>query len=114
MTESSRANSYSIFSNFDHQLYLETVKVTRFRVGFSKLRVSSHRLEIEVGRWTRPNRTPIEQRKCRICNTVEDEFHFRLECKSYNQIRKKYIVVVLGIIHTCIALRYKPAFTATQ
>ena len=23
-------------------------------------------------------------------------------------------VVVLGIIHTCIALRYKPAFTATQ
>ena len=24
------------------------------------------------------------------------------------------IVVVLGIIHTCIALRYKPAFTATQ
>ena len=23
-------------------------------------------------------------------------------------------VVVLGIIHTCIGLRYKPAFTATQ
>ena len=36
LTESSRANSYSIFfSNFDHQLYLETVKVTRFCVALT-------------------------------------------------------------------------------
>ena len=95
LTESNRANSYSIFlSNFNLQLFLKTVKVTGFRVALSKLRVSSHRLEIEVGRWTRPNRIPIEQRKCRICNMIEDEFHFLLECKSYNQIRKKYIKVL--------------------
>ena len=84
---------------FDHQLYIETVKVTRFRVALRKLRVSSHRLEIEVGRWTRPNRTPIEQRKCRRCNTVEDEFHFLLECKSYNQIIKSRNILknIIGV-----------------
>ena len=28
----------------------------------TKLRTSSHRLEIEVGRWARPNRIPIDER----------------------------------------------------
>lgn len=72
-------------------LYLESVKVTKFRMALSKLRMSLHRLEIEVGRWARPNRTPLDQRKCRACNKLEDEFHFLLECKLYNEIRKKYI-----------------------
>ena len=26
-----------------------------------------------------------------MCNKVEDEFHFFLECELYSQIRKKYI-----------------------
>ena len=80
LDELSRANFYTLFSNFEHQLYLETIKVTKFRIALSKLRLSSHRLEIEVGRWARPNRTPLDQRKCRACNKVEDEFHFLLEC----------------------------------
>ena len=53
--------------------------------------MSSHRLEIEVGRWARPNRIPLDQRNCRACNKLEDEFHFLLECRLYNEIRKKYI-----------------------
>ena len=65
ISESSRATS-----NFNFQLYLETVKVKMFRIALSKLRLSSHRLEIEVGRWARPNRTPIDQRKCHICNKL--------------------------------------------
>ena len=91
LEESSRANFYTLFSNFDHQLYLETIKITKFRIALCKLRLSSHRLEIEVGRWAKPNRTPLDQRKCRICNIVEDEFHFHLECELYKQIRKKHI-----------------------
>ena len=47
-----------------------------FRVAITKLRVFSHRLEIEVGRWARPNRTPINERKCRYYDKLEDEFHF--------------------------------------
>ena len=33
----------------------------------------------------------VEERKCIICNNVEDEFHFILECTKYNEIRRKYI-----------------------
>ena len=70
---------------------METIKITEFCIALCKLRLSSHRLEIEVGRWAKPNRTPLDQRKCRICNIVEDEFHFLLECELYKQIRKKHI-----------------------
>ena len=57
----------------------------------TKLRASSHRLEIEVGRWARPNRIPIDERKCITCNKLEDEFHFLLECSLYNDLRNHYI-----------------------
>ena len=69
----------------------------KFRVTMTKLRVSSHRLEIEVGRWARPNRTPVDERKCRYCNKLEDEFFFffffffLLECTLYEDLRKQYI-----------------------
>ena len=61
LAESSRANFYSLFSSFEHQFYLDFVKVKKFRVAMTKLRTSSHRLEIEVGRWARPNRIPIDE-----------------------------------------------------
>ena len=48
--ESSRAKFYSFFSELEHQPYLEVVKVKKYRIAMSKLRVSSHRLEIEVER----------------------------------------------------------------
>ena len=91
LTESSRANFYSLFSSFDHQIYLDCVKVKKFRIAMTKLRVASHRLEIEVGRWARPNRVPVDERKCRHCNTLEDEFHFLLECSLYRELRIQYI-----------------------
>ena len=55
-----------------------------------KLRMSSHRLAIESGRWARPVRIPIEERKCVCCDLLE-EFHFVLECKCYTELRNKYI-----------------------
>ena len=42
-------NFYTIFSNFDHQLYLEAIKIAKFRTAVCKLRLSSHYLEIGVG-----------------------------------------------------------------
>ena len=42
------------------------------RITFTRFRLSSHRLRIEVGRWSR---TPRDQRLC-FCGTgVQDEFH---------------------------------------
>ena len=89
--DSDRARFYCLFKNFNYQTYLDHLKVNKFRVALSKFRVSSHRLEIEVGRWTKPNKTPIENRKCRICGTVEDEFHFLFECPLYIDLRIKHI-----------------------
>ena len=57
----------------------------------SKIRMSSHRLEIEAGRWHRPQSIRLDDRKCRICGTLEDEFHFILECTLFEDLRKRYI-----------------------
>jgi hypothetical protein len=53
--------------------------------------VSSHRLQIDSGRWTWPLRTKIDERKYAICNILEDEFHFILECSLNTDLRKIYI-----------------------
>ena len=55
------------------------------------MRVSSHRLCIETGRWTKPNRTPVNERICTLCNKLEDEFHFIIECTRYVDLRKQFI-----------------------
>ena len=36
-------------------------------------------------------KTPISDRKCKLCNTLEDEFNFLLECPLYNDLRQIYI-----------------------
>ena len=90
LSESRRARFYSLFSNFEYQINLDFVKNDKFRLELSKLRVSSHRLEVEVGRWTRP-KTPLVARKCRVCNVVEDEFHFLFECQLFTDLKIKYL-----------------------
>ena len=47
------------------------------------LRVSSHRVEIESGRWNKHRAIPLDDRKCKNCSILEDEFHFILECRLY-------------------------------
>lgn len=51
--------------------------------------MSSHRLEIEAGKWFRSNRIPIEERKCSICHILEHEFHFVIESSIYIYRLKK-------------------------
>jgi len=88
---STRANFYKHISVFQFQPYLNICNVNKFRVNLSKLRMSSHRLNIETGRWARPTPIPLDQRKCTVCNKLEDEFHFILECTIYTELRSKYI-----------------------
>ena len=61
------------------------------RQSLTRLRTSSHRLEVEVGRWVKLERVPFEHRMCTTCNLLEDEYHFVIECQRYNDIRRKYI-----------------------
>jgi hypothetical protein len=58
----------------------------------AKIRLSSHNLTIETGRYTRPKATPPEQRICPLCHTgVEDEKHFILLCKTLDKLRSDTI-----------------------
>ena len=68
--------SYLNINNFEH------------RRAISKIRTSSHRLEIETGRWSN---IPRNQRYCKNCilQKVEDERHFLFECHIYQQERKE-------------------------
>ena len=34
---------------------------------------------------------PINERKCSLCQVLEDEYHFVLECNVYAELRYKYI-----------------------
>ena len=70
--------------------FLDVVNVPAHRVSLIRLICSSHRLGIETGRWTRPV-TPQENRKCTVCNRLDDEYHLLLECTLFNDLRKKLI-----------------------
>ena len=90
LTMSSRATFYEPISEFRFQPYLNIINVTKFRTAVTRLRVSSHRLEIETGKWHKPNKIPRVDRKCSECNLLEDEYHLLFECVLYNDLRKQY------------------------
>ena len=66
--------------------YLDSISDIRYRTALTRLRTSSHTLEIERGRYTVP-RTPICDRLCINCNDVKDEIHFLVYCKLYEESR---------------------------
>ena len=91
ISNSPKARFYSMFYSFGFKSYLEQVTVIKFRTAITKLRLSSHRLAVETGRFNRPVATPLNERKCTLCNTLEDEFHFLFECSLYRNLRKTFL-----------------------
>ena len=77
--DSTRALFYRNFS-FGYKTFLDFVSVCKLGFAFFRLRLSSHRLEVETGRWARPNVIPFEKIRCTSCHSLEDEFHLVLEC----------------------------------
>ena len=90
LNESSRAIFYRNLNFFCYKSYLD-IKSDYLRHSLSRLRTSSHRLEVEVGRWAKPEKVPLERRICSTCNVLEDEHHFVIECSRYTELRRKYI-----------------------
>ena len=91
LDDSTRALFYNNIRIFHMQPYFLQVNLHKFCTALTRLRVSSHRLQIEAGRWHRPESIPINNRKCNICNQIEDEYHFILECTLYREIRARLI-----------------------
>ena len=76
--------TYSKFkSDFRIEPYLY-FKDSRHGKALSRLRASSHHLEIERGRHAHK---PIHTRICKYCNLIEDEQHFLVDCSIYTPER---------------------------
>ena len=61
----------------------------RARICFTRLRLSSHSLKVETGRWSRIAR---EERLCRCGGSIEDEEHVLLRCPETDGAREKFHV----------------------
>ena len=72
--------------------YLNIIRNQSLRCFLTKLRLSSHSLRIETGRYGN-DRVDRSLRICTFCDSqeVEDEFHFVLTCNRYTDLRKRFL-----------------------
>ncbi len=73
--------------SYDIDSYTTEINDRHLRKYLTCLRLGSHPLQIEVGRY---NYIPRQERKCTLCNSqnVEDESHFLLSCPLYTTLRE--------------------------
>lgn len=91
INNSQRLISYSRFKHtFELEAYLDNIKNRKFKIALCRFRLSSHKLEIERGRY---HNIPRSERICKFCtqNVVENEYHFLLTCPLYTHLRKQYL-----------------------
>ena len=75
-----------------HDAYTKKININdRYRISFTRLRLSSHNLAIETGRWNRRGRglLPVEERLC-LCGEVQTELHVVESCPVTYDIRTHY------------------------
>ena len=92
------------YCQFKHSFSLEnyvTLLKRKYRSTFCKLRISCHKLRIEMDRYVSP-KLPPERRICKYCdlNEIEDEFHFTMKCSLYNDIRNRFMTLIDDIFVT--------------
>ena len=80
---------YKIKTNYSPSAYLDLTRKNPSRKTLVKLRISSHKLRIETGRY---DNIPRDERLCNLCNCkrIEDETHFLLDCPSFSSIRDMF------------------------
>ena len=71
--DTSIVRTYRLYkSSFGTECYLKSISNPKLRVALSKLRASSHDLEIERGRYVRP-KLNVDERLCLSCNVFENK-----------------------------------------
>ena len=70
--------------------HLNAIANRKKRSLFSKFRLGTFDLEVES---QRKNKTPREERICKICDTkeIENEIHFLLTCPTLSKSREPYL-----------------------
>ena len=93
ISQDKKLKTYALFkTTINFEKYLDIIPDYKTRSCYSKLRVSAHNLQIEVGRYKK-NKTPRDKRYCIFCQSsgihiVEDEKHFVMECPLFSEKRK--------------------------
>ena len=85
---------YRIFKNtFKPETYVKLNLSVHERSQLAQLRFGILPLKVETGRFSN---TPLEDRKCEMCNAdeIEDECHFLFECERYSDIRNEWEINV--------------------
>ena len=77
--------------------YLDVTRRKAGRRALVKLRISNHKLMIEIGRY---NQTTKDNRHCPFCgcNIIENEVHFLFQCPTYSMISNKFYYKVKTLI----------------
>ena len=92
-TSSKRAFYLGMNPNMNvHQVYTLKGRFVqeRWRIAFSRLRLVSHTLRIETGRWAR---IPVEMRLCDCGFGIQDERHVLFTCPRTNDMRDHYSTI---------------------
>ena len=90
---SSRCRLYKeLKDNHEMEPYLQRNINRALRITLTKLRLSSHKLLVERGRWLKP-KIEYSNRLCTLCSKIDiqDEYHVLMVCPHYTILRKKYI-----------------------
>ena len=68
------------------------------KINIAKIRMNSHELHSETGRWAVPE-TPWVEMIWHICENmnIEDKKHFILECPAYTHIRSQFYNICCNI-----------------
>ena len=80
---------YKIKTNYSPSAHLDLTRKNPSRKTLVKLRISSHKLRIETGRY---DNIPLNDGLCTFsnCNRIEDETQFLLDCPSFSSIREMF------------------------
>ena len=87
-----------------HNIYGKTVYIPDYlRTSFTRMRLMSHRLKSETGRWSR---IPVEGRVCQCDRTsIQDESHVLLVCSISTHLRTEFdmlsFVSMSSLINSC-------------
>ena len=74
--------------------YLNSVENVRDRTALTKIRLSNHSLMIEKGRH---QGLQENERVCPFCdNEIENEFHFVMECNTFDVLRQQLLIEMMG------------------
>ena len=96
----SKLRTYKLIKKtFGIETYLE-LNERKYRKALCALRISSHKLNIERGRYL-TIKSKVEDRLCNICDVVEDEVHALCKCKKFDTFRQQMYLIIKKKLNIC-------------